>query len=490
MFRKALPLLACATLILGLGSPAFALTTPSPVPSVSDVTVNAVPNAPIGLYTPSTAIGSMSLSWINPSSNSAAGVTDYIVQYKKTTDASWSTFADGVSTTTKATVTGLAASTQYNFRVAAVNSSGTSAYTPSITVLSHASGIPNTPTNIIGTAPTPTSIYLTWTAPTSMNGGTLNDYVVLYKLNTATTWSTWDDGVSTKTSTTVTGLTAGARYQFKVASKSNNGTSGYTTLITVGTVVTYTPGSIATVVGAGDSISRGFDVNVTCALKDCPQYSWSTGVGGTSGNVNSMFNRIKILNGANTTTALNVAKTGSKVSDLDRQLKLVPTGAKTNVNIMVGANDLCTSTTASMTTTAAFTTSFDTALSNYIARNPDAKIFVSSIPNINGLYNTFKTSSLAQLIWKQAGICPTVLSSTAANSATRAAVASREAEFNNVLKTLCTEKFVSNCRWDNLTMYNYTYMSTDVSTVDYFHPSVLGQTNISNIAWKSGFWGV
>ena len=497
LFKKVLPAFVAASILVGVSASVNAVeSTPAPSATLTasatpltDVNVDTVPNAPIGLYASSSAIGSVTLSWVNPSSNSTLGVTDFVVQYKKASDSTWLTFNDGVSTTTKATVTGLSSSTNYNFQVAAVNSSGTSAYTPYITVLSKANGIPDPPTNVSGIAPTPTSIYLTWTAPAKLNGGILSDYIVLYKLNTATTWSTWNDGVGTTAETTVTGLTAGQRYQFKVASKSSYGTSAYTALIAVGTVVAYLPGSITTVVAAGDSISRGFDINLNCALKDCPQYAWSTGTTGSAGTVTSIYSRIKTLNGTTATTALNVAKTGAKVADLDRQLKLVPTGTKTNVNIMIGANDLCTTSTGTITSTVNFTTAFETALTNYIARNPDAKIYLSSIPNINGLYNTFSSTTLANTIWNNAKVCPTALPSTTATTATRAVVATREAEFNNALKTACTVKFVKNCRWDNMATYNYVFTASDVSTVDYFHPSVAGQNKIAALAWKNSFWG-
>ena len=41
-------------------------------------------------------------------------------------------------------------------------------------------------------------------------------------------------------------------------------------------------------------------------------------------------------------TAANVARTGAKMADLDRQLKLVGTGVQ-YVTVLMGANDVCTS---------------------------------------------------------------------------------------------------------------------------------------------------
>jgi len=78
------------------------------------------------------------LQWTAPTSNGVA-VTDYVVQYSSNSGSTWTTFADGTSTTESATVTGLTNSTSYTFRVAATNASGTSSYS---TVTSAA--IPNT----------------------------------------------------------------------------------------------------------------------------------------------------------------------------------------------------------------------------------------------------------------------------------------------------------------------------------------------------------
>ena len=94
--------------------------------------VAIVPAAPTGLSgTPST--GSVALSWTAPTNTGGAAITDYVVQYS-TDQSSWTTFADGTSTATTATVTGLTGGTNYYFRVAAVNSTGTGSYVTSTAI--------------------------------------------------------------------------------------------------------------------------------------------------------------------------------------------------------------------------------------------------------------------------------------------------------------------------------------------------------------------
>ena len=64
------------------------------------------------------------LTWTAPN-NGGSAITDYAVQWSPAGAGTWATFADGTGTTTSATVTGLTASTSYDYRVAAVNAIGT-----------------------------------------------------------------------------------------------------------------------------------------------------------------------------------------------------------------------------------------------------------------------------------------------------------------------------------------------------------------------------
>ena len=84
-----------------------------------------VPTAPTAV-TSTAGDGAVTLQWAAPDPGYV--VTDYTVQFKTAASGSWTTFADGTSTATTATVTGLTAGTAYELRVAAVNAAGTSAW--------------------------------------------------------------------------------------------------------------------------------------------------------------------------------------------------------------------------------------------------------------------------------------------------------------------------------------------------------------------------
>jgi lysophospholipase L1-like esterase len=240
----------------------------------------------------------------------------------------------------------------------------------------------------------------------------------------------------------------------------------------------------------GDSITRGFNSQGPgCViLSDCTTNSWATGSNAT---VNSYLRRVQALNpsavASNGGTGNN-AVTGAKVADLNGQaLNAVGTNPDL-VLILIGANDVCTSSEGAMTSVADFRTRFQTAMNTLTTNLPNARIAVSSIPNIYNLWNVLKGNILATGTWGLAGICQSMLASptstSTANEDRRQRVRQRNIDFNTQLQQVCAQYI--HCRFDNNAAFNLVFASGDVSTIDYFHPNTSGQTKAAATAWNAG----
>lgn len=241
----------------------------------------------------------------------------------------------------------------------------------------------------------------------------------------------------------------------------------------------------------GDSITRAFDSQGSgcTAFQDCPAFSWATGSDAT---VNSYFKRVKAINPSVVLSSAargNDAVTGAKVADLNGQIPTAVAGNPDLVLILIGANDVCTSSEATMTSVTNFRTRFETAISTLSTRLPDARIQVVSIPNIWNLWNVLHTNFMARLTWDVAGICQSMLdspnSTAAADVARRARVKQRNIDFNTQLQQVCVQHI--HCRYDGGAAYNIAFTSSDVSTLDYFHPKPAGQAKAAASAWNSRF---
>ncbi|MCX6581218.1 MAG: fibronectin type III domain-containing protein [Candidatus Aminicenantes bacterium] len=170
-----------------------------------------------------------------PGSLSTSGITDtaatlnwgavtyatgYNVRYKATSSGTW---IDSAGTSTSKAISGLTASTQYEWQVQTVCASGTSAYTSSTTFTTGAPSC-NVPGSLSTSSITETSATLNWGAVTNAIS-----YDVRYK---ATSSGTWIDTAGAATSKAISGLTGSTQYEWQVRTVCAAGTSAYTTSTT------------------------------------------------------------------------------------------------------------------------------------------------------------------------------------------------------------------------------------------------------------------
>src|ERR671911_529328 len=189
----------------------------------------------------------------------------------------------------------------------------------------------------------------------------------------------------------------------------------------------------------GDSITRAFN---DCSLPyvDCPAASWSTG---TSTSVNSHYLRIRAANPAITGRNHNDSVTGADMADLLGQVQRAVAQQVEYVTILMGANDVCASSESAMTPVATFRAQFEQAM---------------------------PANAWSNLPW---------------DVARRSRVRQRNIDYNTQLAQVCGAYVV--CRFDNNAVFNTPFTRSDVTTRDYFHPSVAGQAKLASITWAATF---
>lgn len=163
----------------------------------------------------------------------------------------------------------------------------------------------------------------------------------------------------------------------------------------------------------------------------------------------------------------NDAKTGANMPALDGQLATAAGPGVQYVTVLIGANDLCTSTIAGMTRTATFESEFNTALTDFFARDPSAIVSVSSLPNIYQLWSVLRTNSSAENAWKHLQHLPEHAEHQQHGGDAPASRCPGTGRQSGVGSRLCR---FAGCHWENLTGYKFAFEAADISGTDYVSP--------------------
>jgi hypothetical protein len=141
---------------------------------------------------------------------------------------------------------------------------------------------PPAPTSLASPSQSSGSVFLTWAAPPNDGGSAITDYAVQFKVSGQpdSSYATFSDGTSTALNATVTGLSNGVGYTFRVAGVNSVGTGAYSSTTT------------ATPTASNSLTATGWSGDGTSASKLAPPASPATFTGspsiavGVSGTLN------------------------------------------------------------------------------------------------------------------------------------------------------------------------------------------------------------
>lgn len=241
------------------------------------------------------------------------------------------------------------------------------------------------------------------------------------------------------------------------------------------------PSSMASM---GDSITRAF--NACGFYVDCTSRSFSTG----DSTGSSHYQRILAVNPAISGNNVNAARSGARVHEMPDQAQTAVAAGVEYVTILIGANDACTSSEASMTPVGEFRGHIDSALAVLQSGLPDARVMVISIPDIKQLWDAGRDSWLARQAWSLFNICQSMLENPTSfadeDVQRRDRVQQRVIDYNSELAAAC-DAYGPNCAYDGNVVFNYPFSLSQVSGWDYFHPNHEGQQLLAEISYEAGF---
>ena len=192
--------------------------------SETATTTSTVPYTPDAPTVTVRSATSLLVSWTAPSDDGGETVTGYDLQYRETGTSDWTQVDD--QTGMSYTITGLSLETEYEVQVRATNSVGDSGWSSSEAATT-TSTVPYAPDAPAVTVLSPSSVSVTWSAPSDDGGETITGYDLQYRETGTTDWTQVSD--ETGTSYTITGLSAGTEYEVQVRATNSLGDSDWST---------------------------------------------------------------------------------------------------------------------------------------------------------------------------------------------------------------------------------------------------------------------
>jgi lysophospholipase L1-like esterase len=243
----------------------------------------------------------------------------------------------------------------------------------------------------------------------------------------------------------------------------------------------------------GDSYSQAYSVSPKL-LRDHPAHSWVVGTA-TGDGVDSLVERFEAL-GA-TPRVVDAATSGRKMKDATRQAnaiaaaaaKLKP-GQTAYVTFELGTNDLCDDPKTDL---ASYRAQLDTSMSILADSLPTgSRILMLSVPDFRHLREITQADSTARATlakFENSRRCAPFLGDD--SPATLSEAGHILDGYNASLKSACDLIERSGrlaCTYSEARLSARDFLIADLSTVDYFHPSLTGQAKLADAAWAADIW--
>ncbi|HEX2021310.1 MAG TPA: GDSL-type esterase/lipase family protein, partial [Candidatus Thermoplasmatota archaeon] len=211
-----------------------------------------------------------------------------------------------------------------------------------------------------------------------------------------------------------------------------------------------------------------------------PEVSWATGNASLAVST-SHAARLRAM-GADALVVVNAARSGAPMADFARQAALAVEARAEYVTVLLGANDVCRGRVSDMTGVEDYRASFREGAQRLRDGLPrGAVVLVASVPDVAALAETLADDPRAQTAWRAFRACP-VLLSTASTPEDREAVRARVAAYAEVLEE---EARAFGFAYDGGAVHGTRLLASDVSDLDYFHPSFSGQARLANATWAA-----
>ena len=325
------------------------------------IAVLTAPEAPTTLGASPVVYNGFTANW-----NSRAGATGYYLDVSTASD--FSSYVTGfnsldVGNVTSYLISGLSSSSTYYYRVRAYSTISPSGNSDVRTVVT----LPPAPVASAATAITATSFTANWNASTAATGYRLD--VATDAAFTALLGSYNDIDATNVTSKSITGLTPGTTYYYRVRAYNGSGANGSSNIITV----TSTP-SAPTVQSATSIVSNGFSANWSAA-------SGATGYQLDVSTVNTFASFVPGYNGLDVGNVLTYPLTGLSASTAYYyQVRAYNTGGASSSSLTENPTTagVAPRTPGSIPASSIATTSFD---ANWAASTGATKYYIDVATN-------------------------------------------------------------------------------------------------------------